>query len=110
MTDYPCGAFVVSIYSTRGIFTGISYLPPDEFTKSSYQGAALYRYQTYFCMKYYVAFVYKTYFIKTGIDSRKMSVPYLDSKVHEANMGPTWVLSDPSRPHIGLMNLTNRVV
>ena len=28
-----------------------------------------------------------------------------DSKVHGANMGPTWVLSAPSGPHVGLMNL-----
>ena len=30
---------------------------------------------------------------------------YPDSKVHEANMGPTWVLSAPGEPHVGLMNL-----
>ena len=30
--------------------------------------------------------------------------PY--SKVHEANMGPTWVLSAPDGPHVGPMNLT----
>ena len=28
-----------------------------------------------------------------------------DSKVHRANMGPTWVLSAPDRPHVGPMNL-----
>ena len=28
-----------------------------------------------------------------------------DSKVHGANMGPTWVLSAPGGPHVGLMNL-----
>ena len=28
-----------------------------------------------------------------------------DSKVHVANMGPTWVLSDPDGPHVGPMNL-----
>ena len=27
------------------------------------------------------------------------------SKVHGANMGPTWVLSAPGGPHVGLMNL-----
>ena len=27
-----------------------------------------------------------------------------DSKVHGANMGPTWVLSAPDGPHIGPMN------
>ena len=28
-----------------------------------------------------------------------------DSKIHAANMGPTWVLSAPDGPHIGPMNL-----
>ena len=27
-----------------------------------------------------------------------------DNKVHGANMGPTWVLSAPERPHVGPMN------
>ena len=30
---------------------------------------------------------------------------YLDSKVHGANMGPTWALSAPDGPHVGPMNL-----
>ena len=30
---------------------------------------------------------------------------YPDSKVHGANMGPTWVLPVPDGPHVGLMNL-----
>ena len=28
-----------------------------------------------------------------------------DSKVHGANMGPTWVMSAPDGPHVGHMNL-----
>ena len=28
-----------------------------------------------------------------------------DNKVHGGNMGPTWVLSTPVGPQIGLMNL-----
>ena len=28
-----------------------------------------------------------------------------DSKVHGANMGPTWVLSSPGQPHVGPINL-----
>ena len=28
-----------------------------------------------------------------------------DSKVHVANMGPTWVLPAPDGPHVGPMNL-----
>ena len=31
--------------------------------------------------------------------------PVPDSKVHGANMGPTWVLSAPDEPHVGPMNL-----
>ena len=31
-----------------------------------------------------------------------------DSKDHEANMGPTWVLSAPGGPHVGPMNLVIR--
>ena len=34
---------------------------------------------------------------------------YPDSKVHGANIGPTWVLSDPDVPHVGPMNLAIRV-
>ena len=34
---------------------------------------------------------------------------YRDSKVHGANMGPTWVLSAPDGPHVGPMNLAIRV-
>ena len=30
---------------------------------------------------------------------------YLDSKVHGANVRPTWVLSAPGGPHVGPMNL-----
>ena len=33
-----------------------------------------------------------------------------ESKVHGANMGPTWVLSAPDGPHVGPMNLAIRVV
>ena len=31
-----------------------------------------------------------------------------DSKVHRANMGPTWVLTAPYGPHVGPMNLAIR--
>ena len=31
-----------------------------------------------------------------------------DSKVHGANVGPTWVLSAPDGPHVGPMNLAIR--
>ena len=37
---------------------------------------------------------------------RKGNNPY--SKVHGANMGPTWVLSAPDGPHVGPMNLAIR--
>ena len=35
---------------------------------------------------------------------------YLKSKVHGANMGPTWVLSAPDGPQVGPMNLAIRVL
>ena len=35
-------------------------------------------------------------------------VPNPDSKVHGANMGPTWVLSAPDGPHVGPINLAIR--
>ena len=35
---------------------------------------------------------------------------YLDSKVHGANMGPTWVLPAPDGPHVGPINLAVGVV
>ena len=35
---------------------------------------------------------------------------YQDSKVHGANMGPTWVLSAPDGPHVDPMNVAIRVV
>ena len=34
---------------------------------------------------------------------------YPDSKVHGANMGPTWVLSAPDGPHVGPINFAIRV-
>ena len=34
--------------------------------------------------------------------------PNPDSKVHGANMGPTWVLSAPDGPHVGPINLAIR--
>ena len=35
---------------------------------------------------------------------------YPDSKVHVANVGPTWVLSGPDGPHVGPMNLAIMLV
>ena len=34
-----------------------------------------------------------------------MDIPYPDSKIRGANMGPTWVLAAPGGPHVGPMNL-----
>ena len=34
---------------------------------------------------------------------------FTDSKVHGANMGPTWVLSAPEGRHVGPINLAIRV-
>ena len=43
------------------------------------------------------------------IDCSQVQFPacYLipDSKVHEANIGPTWALSAPDEPHVGPMNV-----
>ena len=39
------------------------------------------------------------------VNDRYATVVCPDSKVHGANMGPTWVLSAPGRPHVGLVNL-----
>ena len=41
--------------------------------------------------------------------SYRIENAYPDSKVHGANMGPTWVLSAPDGPHFGPMNLAIRV-
>ena len=40
------------------------------------------------------------------LKSYKQTVP--DSKVHGANVGPTWVLSAPDGLHVGPMNLAIR--
>ena len=40
--------------------------------------------------------------------SFKMANGIPDSKVHGANMGPTWVLLAPDGPHVGPMNLAIR--
>ena len=37
-------------------------------------------------------------------------VEFLDSKVHEANMGPTWGRKDPGGPHVGPWTLLSGVV
>ena len=42
--------------------------------------------------------IHKSSFTNTGA-----IIP--DSKVHGANMGPTWVLSAPDGPHVGPMNI-----
>ena len=42
--------------------------------------------------------------------SDPVSLKYLHSKVHGANMGPTWVLSTPDGPHVGPMNFAIRIV
>ena len=41
-----------------------------------------------------------------SVDMSVYGIP--DSKVHGANMGPTWVLSAPDGPHVGPMNLAIR--
>ena len=44
-----------------------------------------------------------------NLDVRSLTGKYPDSKVHGANMGPTWVLSGPDGPHISPLNFAIRV-
>ena len=46
--------------------------------------------------------------LKSGQNSFLGNKPVLDSNVHGANMGPTWVLSAPDGSHVGPMNLAIR--
>ena len=39
---------------------------------------------------------------------QNMDYYHPDSKVHGANMGPTWVLSSPGGPHVGPTNLSGQ--
>ena len=41
--------------------------------------------------------------VRTASLAECMSYNYPDSKVHGANMGPTWGLQDPGGPHIDPM-------
>ena len=50
-----------------------------------------------------------TQFTKWNYSLQDLYWTYLDSKVHGANMRPTWVLSAPDGPHVGPMNLAIRV-
>ena len=42
---------------------------------------------------------------ETSVSDEVSSYSQYPSKVHVANMGPTWVLSAPGGPHVGPMNL-----
>ena len=35
---------------------------------------------------------------------RCIGIPFPDSKIHEANVVPTWGRQDPDGPHVGHMN------
>ena len=43
----------------------------------------------------------------TGVVNRKLCIliDIPDSKIHGANMGPTWGRQDPGWPHVGHVNL-----
>ena len=47
---------------------------------------------------------------RTDYRSRQISQIVYSTKVHGANIGPTWVLSAPDGPHVGPMNLAIRVL
>ena len=51
----------------------------------------------------------KTFHVHLSYTSRISPLHYPDSKVHLANVGPTWVLSAPDGTHVGPMNLAIRV-
>ena len=57
-----------------------------------------------------IQYVSDTYTTKSCEIANLQDMSYPDSKVHGANMGPTWVLSAPDGPHVGPMNLAIRVV
>ena len=46
----------------------------------------------------------------TGPNALPEPIDFPDSKIHGANMGPTWVLLAPDGPHVGPMNLAIRVI
>ena len=55
-------------------------------------------------------YVIITYRVSCGtIPKGLVHTEYQDSKVHGANMGPTWVLSALGGPHVVPMNLAIRV-
>ena len=47
--------------------------------------------------------------MKSGIQFQMRCNDFPDGQVHEANMGPTWVLSAPDGPHVGPMNIVIKV-
>ena len=60
----------------------------------------------FFNAKHIVKTSYSTYILFNANIFTLINFP--DSKVHGANMGPTWVLSAPDGPHVGTMNLAIR--
>ena len=51
-----------------------------------------------------------SWYKEPGHLQRTYYLPYPDSKVHGANMGPTWGRHDPGGPHVGPMDLAITVV
>ena len=63
------------------------------------------------CMIIVVSDCQATYgILQENVKPHHLQWTFPDSKVHEANMGPTWVLSAPDGPHVGHMNLAIRVM
>ena len=59
--------------------------------------------------KQFITLAHKYWGQMLNIAPTPIKWPCPDSKVHGANMGPTWVLSAPDGPHVGPMNLAIRL-
>ena len=115
-TNHPHSA--LSILVNLGIYKKISYkVWSIQFKPNKYIADFLKNVQTMVFLCPYSHMVYVAQHWLWARDEFKVpQVPWpdttechnRDSKVHGANMGPTWVLSAPDGPHVGPMNLAVR--
>ena len=106
---YYCPSATVATLKSMGIQNMIS-LRTDDITWIK-QGTAIH-------CTYVMRSIFDYIYISRECFHKPMLTPWLthwnhcnltpDSKVHGANMGPTWVLSAPDGPHVGPMNLAIR--